>query len=46
MKNLIAPLDRAHQILLATRIKALEHVSERLAAEITRFAANFTYVFC
>ncbi len=33
--KLIAPLNRAHRILLGTRIRALEHVLERIAAEIT-----------
>ena len=36
MKNLIAPLNRAHQVVLGTSMERVEQVSGRLAAGITR----------
>jgi hypothetical protein len=36
IKNLSIPLHRAHRVLLGTRIGALEHITERIGAGITR----------
>ncbi len=36
IQNLIAPLDRAHRVVLVTRMERFEHVSGRIGGEITR----------
>ena len=36
IKNLIAPLDRAHRVVLGTGMEHLEHVPRRIAGGITR----------
>jgi hypothetical protein len=36
MENLIALLDRSDRVLIGTRIRALEHVPERIPGEINR----------
>jgi hypothetical protein len=35
-RNLIVPLDRAHRVILGTRMEHLEHVPRRIAGGITR----------
>ena len=40
IENLSIPLDRARQVLLGTGLEHLEHVSERIAAGITRIGCE------
>ena len=36
IENLIAPLDRAHRVVLGTRMERFEHVCGRIDGEIIR----------